>query len=231
MVINKIKVFIIILICIAVCVLFYLMFFYGTPWEKNRAKQEIQNYLKDKYIEEMSIQVVHYSFGMGYSAIANPKGNSDKYLAFRIDPIGNDKGYKDEYFNVVWQKEISERAEKLIKDICDADDYFIFARVSRNPLYSEYTNNIKNVPAYEEVKGLIKKYTRITLYLKKSFEESDYEKILSIVKCIGLSDLEFEGLEIKYTFNDTINKRFSIDEEDIEEILTIDDIKNLEYIY
>ena len=55
MVINKIKVFIIILICIAVCVLFYLMFFYGTAWEKNRAKQEIQNYLKDRKCEDNSL--------------------------------------------------------------------------------------------------------------------------------------------------------------------------------
>lgn len=222
-----------------------LIFFFGTPWGRYSSFKKAYQYLENKYAQKIIIQDSVYDFKSGgYYFFAYPEGKKD--IVFKV--VQTNKGmihfitpqatkridYKDNLFNVLWEKEIYNEIMILIKDIypCPVS---VKTHVQKNTVYNDYEKNIEfaKIPKFSDIINKVDwNYVIISFNIEKTLDKSnlngDSEKIFKILNIIKDNGYKFERIDFNYDSDKKSQKEyFLIYYEEIEKIKNSDDVRKL----
>ena len=134
-----------------------------TPWGRHSNLKKAYKYLENKYVQKIIIHDTFYDFKSGgYYFLAYPEDKND--ILFRI--VQTNKGmtsfiipqsserfdFKDNLFNVLWEREINDDISVLIEGVypCKVS---VQTRVHKNTVYNDYIENIglDMIPSFFDV--------------------------------------------------------------------------------
>ncbi len=191
--------------------------FYGTPWGRATAREEISQYLKDKYSKDMTISSVYYNVKRG-GYDAQVYSNEDE-IVFIVEPGLNVSGYKyrDCYLSSMWQKQIADEIKKNVKI---EDNTEIYVSMMRH--FTIFEEKIQ-IPYYGDVPDKIQ-FPRIYLYNDVD-KKVDYGQLLEIISFIKTKKIKYDRIFYKYYKNDKNKKGIEFTWEDAKKINSLEDIE------
>jgi hypothetical protein len=171
--------------------------FYGTPWEKQKNKKTMANYITEKYQTEFVIKKVSYNFlSETYQGYAFPKDHPN--LIFMVEQDTDaPRGYSDNYPKVMWDSELAANLKGQIKGLFPNLDEGMFKALQIKDKGEIYGPNI---PSYQE-KNISMMSTSIPIDIKFNWIQmnpiKEKEKMRKLIRI--LREASFPVLiEIRY---------------------------------
>jgi hypothetical protein len=191
----------VILMVFAGLILFFSIYaytvFYGTPWEKQKNKKTMANYITEKYQTEFVIKKVSYNFlSETYQGYAFPKDHPN--LIFMVEQDTDaPRGYSDNYPKVMWDSELAANLKGQIKGLFPNLDEGMFKALQIKDKGEIYGPNI---PSYQE-KNISMMSTSIPIDIKFNWIQmnpiKEKEKMRKLIRI--LREASFPVLiEIRY---------------------------------
>lgn len=227
-----IKIIIIILILIAIFFAigqWYEKTFHGTSLEKEKALEEMNLYLKNKYKKEMILTGVWYDFkNKHYNGVAHPIGQ--KKIVFDVNKI--DWGeYRDTYNIRRFEYELSKELIPFVNNLYSLDIYTnCNINATSGNIYTQISN-LSEDTKLEDILGLIKYAYIFNIQIDGDgkFDSSNNQEVLKIYKVIEfVKSKGYSPYEISFRFIKDNNYETSIriyfNNKEIDEISTIDSL-------
>lgn len=208
------------LVCIVIISIFafglYLHFnLNGNPIQKQKLKQEVEEYLRNKYNEDMEVANVDYSFTTD-TYFADVVTVSEPKINFRVSKniSGN---FVDNYFLSYWDvnvsMDISEYATNIFGENCIGDILF----TEGSPIATDNHLISNNVPDFltirDEFHAAIFSFVKIEKIFDKESKEKNFNDIYLVAKYI-FDKYRFNSVEFEYS-------------DSIKVIISLDDYRNL----
>ena len=191
--------------------------FYGTPWGRAIAREEISQYLKDKYSKEMTISSVYYNFKQsGYDA--HVYSNEDN-IVFIVEPGLNISGYKyrDCYLSSIWQKQIADDIKKSVKIIDNTEIY-----VSIMSYFTTFVR-LTQIPYYKDE---MEKIGLLNVYLYNDVDENvNYTQLFEIISVLETKKINYGKVLYSYYQKDKTKKEVEFTQEDAKKINSVKEIE------
>ncbi|MEH7178342.1 hypothetical protein [Neobacillus vireti] len=152
--------------------------FYGTPWEKQKHKKHMQNYITEKYQTDFVLRKISYNFlSETYQGYAYPKENSN--LLFIVEQDSNaPRGYSDNYPKVMWDSELASNLKIQIKELFPNLDERMF-KAQQIKYKGEFSG--PQIPSYEEM-NISMLSTSIPIDIKASWTKINQQNEMKKIK-------------------------------------------------
>jgi len=212
---KNVKIIITFIIFITLINIVFFFLSYGNPFEKKIFKDQVEQYLKEKYIEEMVVTNVEYSFKTyQYSAKVNLVQNPQ--IKFKVDKL-KEANFEDNYISAVWSyqvgKDISDFANNIINvNNCEGSIMF----TENMDFYQEYKAQ-NQVPEFLSVRNKIT--TGIYSFVKIPYDFQKNEQIYCR-KMYEIMKYIFDRYQFKEIRFDFINNIYFIIRFDEYELIT-----------
>ncbi|WP_422446523.1 hypothetical protein [Thermoanaerobacterium sp. DL9XJH110] len=195
--------------------MYLLFFFYGKPWESEKYRKEVIDYLKNKYTEPMIIREISYDFLHNrYSTEAFPESHPE--LVFNI------RNFKDDYNIVLWRHQARNDFESVLKDIYGYPEKCTFsAEPDRDEILDLQLDFQGKIPDYITAKVPIEIDIAIRYGLTKENKKREYEKLLDLIDFIKDKKMQITFIMVEYNQS---GQYFKIPEEFLHEINDADDL-------
>ena len=219
------------IICIAICIVLGITLIYNnidwilsyqSPKKKENAYNQYDEYLKQKYKEEMIINKVEYN-SKDSLFIAYVSSKDNRRLNFTVSKWG-DNSIKDDYFIKLWEMQMYEKMYDKVEDIFGSQTELNVSISIYKDLYDKYSGLAENLPDYKDIILEIAEFTTINLTCSYDFKlidsQDEYKKILYLIEY--LSDNNILGDLSLYYQDDSLCE---IDYMDWKQIKTITSVE------
>lgn len=174
--------------------LFYTMF-NGTPWGKQSMKKQAEQYLQQKYGDEVEMKEIHYDFDNSfyfnsiYYAVAQLK--AEPQIQFRVLKFGEE--IVDDYKYAYWSFEVKNEIKQQFEQVTS-----IMFRLQNDPISHRAENYGAHLPSYHEIKYYIEEPIKpdLRLWLTKNTETQPdmMATILDIVLFLREKDYKLDSI-------------------------------------
>lgn len=178
--------------------------FFGTPWELADVKKEAQQYLNEKYSNEMIVYDAEKSPGMGvytvYSYRKMPRIN------FAVEVALDHSDITDNYYKRYFEKQVSDSFNQYVNTIYEnSTGYVLFDYSMEGLLDEEVKNGIINETTILENTDIFQRDSiEYGIMVTGKLKVSDSSKIYEIIHCIFCK--RYNVLSISFSFEDNDSK-------------------------
>lgn len=174
--------------------------FFGTPWELADVKKEAQQYLNEKYSNEMIVYDAEKSPGMGvytvYSYRKMPRIN------FAVEVALDHSDITDDYYKRYFEEQVSDSFNQYVNTIYEnSTGYVLFDYSMEGLLDEEVKNGIINESTLLESTDIFQRDSiKYGIIITDKLKISDSSKIYEIVNHIFCKG--YDVMSISFSFKD-----------------------------
>lgn len=164
--------------------------------EKKKVKEEVEQYLKDRYGEEFYVDNLHYTWQTDRWSMRGHLKNEEGW-DFYVSKQGDQ--FMDTYFTHRISRDAEEEFKPIIEEAFDSLINWQTSVIAEDEVEDKYA---KSIPSYQELRKETRKYRQIirialATSLTEKNQEQELEKVFRLVSYLNQNHIRAE-LEIFY---------------------------------
>lgn len=164
--------------------------------EKQKVKEEAEQYLKDRYGEEFYVDNLHYTWQTDRWSMRGHLKNEEGW-DFYVSKQGDQ--FMDTYFTHRISRDAEEEFKPIIEEAFDSLINWQTSVIAEDEVEDKYA---KSIPSYQELRKETRKYRQIirialATSLTEKNQEQEFEKVFRLVSYLNQNHIRAE-LEIFY---------------------------------